>query len=126
MHRDVLEGDTVDVHPNALGRFEHIGAGRDLAVDAMIAVVAGLLRIERRGDRGRVEIVDDDVGEVAGQLVLLARLRHVDGEDGAVRFHCIDLAALEILDCQPGIGDLAAAGGAAARIEGHRQRRSRD
>ena len=109
----------------ALCRFERVGAGRDLPVDPAIVVVAARLRIERREDRGGIEIVDDDVRQLACQLVRLAWLLHLDRDDGAVGLHRIDLAVLEVLDRQPGIGELAAAGGSAAGIETHRQCRGR-
>ena len=123
MHVDVLQHEAVEIETQPLSRFERVGTGRDLPVDATIGLVTVGLGIERGDDPGRIEIVDDDVGQLAGQLVRLAWLPHVGRDGGAVRLYRIDLALLQVLDHQSGIGDLAAATGTAAGIEAHRQRR---
>src|SRR6516165_10100243 len=97
----------------------------------MIAVVIDLVRIQAGGDGGRVEIIDDEVGELTRELVGPARLLHVEVEYYAIHLRRIDLAAVDVLHRHAGIGEVAAAWFFRARVDGdgngrHRNRGRRD
>src|SRR5262249_47739713 len=92
----------------ALGRCEGIGARCGLAIDADRAIVCRL-RIEDRCKSSDVEVVGDGIGNIAGELVGLARGLRVEGEVEAVEFDAGDLAVLDALQRDVRVGKFAAA-----------------
>src|SRR6185312_11344650 len=68
-YADVVDRHGVDSHAKPLRRSDGVGAGRRLAVDADIAVVVRLLRVQDGGERGGIEVARGEIGDFAGHFV---------------------------------------------------------
>ena len=89
-----------------------------MPVNAVIRVVVGLLRIEEYSRRRGIDVIRDEICEIAGEFIFLAGRPGNDGEIEPIGLHGRDLAVLDALHRKTGIGEVATIRHAVAEVHG--------